>query len=209
MWRKLRDDRWIFDAVSFRLRDCGRGREEREGMAETVGKISLQRRGGTLYDSSAPRSFTVESEQNSFYRVGRGRVEGEGGELLRCLRGAAVQGLENKTIVAMSPRVLILARNGGGVAICGDVWTISLAIVGKKKMGREERFSGICWRLNCYGIGEDYFFACKLIKYRYIVRNHFEQGFFFFRIFFFFDTNNFQSTNIILTLNELEIYFTK
>lgn len=209
MWRKLRDDRWIFDAVSFRLRDCGRGREEREGMAETVGKISLQRRGGTLYDSSAPRSFTVESEQNSFYRVGRGRVEGEGGELLRCLRGAAVQGLENKTIVAMSPRVLILARNGGGVAICGDVWTISLAIVGKKKMGREERFSGICWRLNCYGIGEDYFFACKLIKCRYIVRNHFEQGFFFFRIFFFFDTNNFQSTNIILTLNELEIYFTK
>lgn len=185
MWRKLRDDRWIFDAVSFRLRDCGRGREEREGMAETVGKISLQRRGGTFYDSSAPRSFTVESEQNSFYRVGRGRVEGEGGELLRCLRGAAVQGLENKTIVAMSPRVLILARNGGGVAICGDVWTISLAIVGKKKMGREERFSGICWRLNCYGIGEDYFFACKLIKCRYIVRNHFEQGFFFFRIFFF------------------------
>lgn len=91
------------------------------GMAETVGKISLQRRGGTFYDSSAPRSFTVESEQNSFYRVGRGRVEEEGGELLRCLRGAAVQGLENKTIVAMSPRVLILARNGGGVAICGDV----------------------------------------------------------------------------------------
>lgn len=76
-------------------------------------------------------------------------------------------------------------------------------------MGREERFSGICWRLNCYGIGEDYFFACKLIKCRYIVRNHFEQGFFFLESFFFFDTNNFQSTNIILTLNELEIYFHK
>lgn len=51
-------------------------------MAETVGKISLQRR-GTFYDSSAPRSFTVKSEQNSF-------ITGQGGNLfdvyeaLRC-----------------------------------------------------------------------------------------------------------------------------
>lgn len=52
-------------------------------MAETVGKISLQRR-GTFYDSSAPRSFTVKSEQNSFYHgAGRGNLF-DVYEALRC-----------------------------------------------------------------------------------------------------------------------------
>lgn len=78
-------------------------------MAETVGKISLQRR-GTFYDSTAPRSFTVESEQNTFYRVGQGGGEGRGASSMftrRC--GARLE----ETIVVVSPRVLILVRNGG------------------------------------------------------------------------------------------------
>lgn len=51
-------------------------------MAETVGKISLQRR-GTFYDSSAPRSFTVKSEQNSFYH---GAGEGNFFDVYEALR---------------------------------------------------------------------------------------------------------------------------
>lgn len=43
-------------------------------------------------------------------------LAGEGGELRRCLRGAAVQGSRKQS----SPRVLILVRNGG-VPIYGDV----------------------------------------------------------------------------------------
>lgn len=87
-------------------------------MAETVGKISLQRR-GTFYDSTAPRSFTVKSEQNSFYRVGRGgRERGGGGASSMFTRRCGAR-LE-ETIVVVSPRVLILVRNGG-VPIYGDV----------------------------------------------------------------------------------------
>lgn len=86
-------------------------------MAETVGKISLQRR-GTFYDSTAPRSFTVKSEQNSFYHVGRGGRGGEGGASSMFTRRCGAR-LE-ETIVVVSPRVLILVRNGG-VPIYGDV----------------------------------------------------------------------------------------
>lgn len=82
-------------------------------MAETVGKISLQRR-GTFYDSTAPRSFTVKSEQNSFYHVGRGGGGASSMFTRRC--GARLE----ETIVVVSPRVLILVRNGG-VPIYGDV----------------------------------------------------------------------------------------
>lgn len=106
-------------------------------MAETVGKISLQRR-GTFYDSSAPRSFTVKSEQNSFYH-------GAGGETCsmftrRC--GAKLQ----ETIVVVSPRVPIgmVALLFMGTCERFDVATISLAIV-EKKMGWKGRFRGICW----------------------------------------------------------------
>lgn len=134
MWRKLRDDRWIFDAVSFRLRDCGRGREgrgwrkplEKSRYSDVVARFTIRALPGVSRSKANKTVFIALAEAE--WRGGRS-------ELLRCLRGAAVQGLENKTIVAMSPRVLILARNGGGVAICGDVWTISLAIVGEKKNG--------------------------------------------------------------------------
>lgn len=124
MWRKLRDDRWIFDAVSFRLRDWGRRRGG--GMAETVGKISLQRR-GTFYDSSAPRSFTVKSEQNSFYH-------GAGGKLVRCLRGAAVQNSRKQS------------------SWCRHVSQSLLGMVALLFMGTCERFDvatiGNCWKKN-------------------------------------------------------------
>lgn len=159
MWRKLRDDRWIFDAVSFRLRDWGRRRGG--GMAETVGKISLQRR-GTFYDSSAPRSFTVKSEQNSFYH-------GAGGKLVRCLRGAAVQNSRKQSSWCrhVSQSLLgMVALLFMGTCERFDVATISLAIV-EKKMGWKGRFYGICWWFCWIVMGGEWYFE-KIISNRWM-----------------------------------------
>lgn len=145
-------------------------------MAETVGKISLQRR-GTFYDSTAPRSFTVKSERNSFYH-------GAGGGTSSMFTRRCGAKLE-ETIVVVSPRVLILARNGG-VAIYGDVWTIRRGddFVGncwKKWDGRGDlrgRFRGICSWFCWIAMGGEWYLVeriifsgvFKLIKYYYIVR---------------------------------------
>lgn len=100
-------------------------------MAETVGKISLQRR-GTFYDSSAPRSFTVKSEQNSFYHEA-------GGKLVRCLRGAAVQNSRKQSSWCrhVSQSLLgMVALLFMGTCERFDVATISLQLLKKKWDGR-------------------------------------------------------------------------
>lgn len=104
-------------------------------MAETVGKISLQRR-GTFYDSTAPRSFTVESEQNTFYRVGQGGGEGSFFDVYEALRCKA-RGNNRRGVATCSNPRSKWWRSFLFMGTCERFDVATFAIVEKKGMEEE------------------------------------------------------------------------